>query len=281
MTAPSRASSPTNARRTDAFEPFRRAALHDSLVARFACQVARHGDRLAVKMGEHALTYADLDRAANRIAHAMLDSFFDLGGHSLMAARMMESVERAVGRRVPITTLFRVPTIEHLVANLRDAVSLEPPLIALQPGGHRLPFFFFVHGDFSGGGFFSRALADALGPDRPFYAVHPHGLVDAAVPDSIEAMAADRLAALRAVKPHGPYLLGGHCNGALVALEMARLLVAQGEQHDQRHRLTTRRRRAARCASPPLSRRRPTRCSASRRRPAENACCAGARGSAR
>jgi hypothetical protein len=73
MTAPSRASSPTNARRTDAFEPFPRAALHDSLVARFACQVARHSDRLAVKMGEHALTYADLDRAANRIAHAMLD----------------------------------------------------------------------------------------------------------------------------------------------------------------------------------------------------------------
>ena len=156
------------------------------------------------------------------------DSFFDLGGHSLLAARMMESVERAVGRRVPITTLFRVPTIEHLGHALRNAVTTEPPLIALRADGARLPFF-FLHGDFSGGGFFSRALAEAVGPEQPFYAVHPHGLVDSAVPGSIEAMAADRLAAVRAVRPHGPYLLGGHCNGGLVALEIARLLTAQGE----------------------------------------------------
>ena len=50
------------------------------------------------------------------------------------------------------------------------------------------------------------------------------------MPDSIEAMAVDRLAALRAARPRGPYVLGGHCNGALVALEMARRLQAEGEE---------------------------------------------------
>ena len=54
------------------FEPFPRVDLEGSLVARFARQVSRHGGRLAVKMGTHALTYAELDRAANRIAHALL-----------------------------------------------------------------------------------------------------------------------------------------------------------------------------------------------------------------
>ena len=159
----------------------------------------------------------------------MRDSFFDLGGHSLLAARMIDAVERASGRRVPLAALFETPTIEHLAQALRDdVVASEPPLVTLNPSGARPPFF-FLHGDFNGGGFFSRALAEALGPEQPFYAVHPHGLVDAGVPESIEDMAAERLAALRAARPRGPYLLGGHCNGGLVALEMARRLREQGE----------------------------------------------------
>ena len=87
----------------------------------------------------------------------------------------------------------------------------------------------FLHGDFTGGGFYSRALAHALGPDQPVLIVHPHGLVDATIPETIEAMAADRIVALRALRPHGPYVLGGHCNGAFVAFEMARQLMRQGE----------------------------------------------------
>src|SRR5262249_10804324 len=50
------------------------------------------------------------------------------------------------------------------------------------------------------------------------------------VPDSIEAMARERLAALREARPHGPYFLAGHCNGALVAVEMARQLLAENEE---------------------------------------------------
>jgi thioesterase domain-containing protein len=45
-------------------------------------------------------------------------------------------------------------------------------------------------------------------------------------------MADEYLRALRAFRPNGPYLLGGYCNGGLVALEMARRLQAQGEQVD-------------------------------------------------
>ena len=158
------------------------------------------------------------------------DSFFDLGGHSLLAARMLDRIERTCGRRVSFATLFTEPTIERLAAALRQAVrESEAPLVALNAHGARAPLF-FLHGDFSGGGFYCRALAHALGADQPFYAVHPHGLLDAEVPDSIEAMAVDRLAALRVVRPRGPYVLGGHCNGALVALEMARRLQAEGEE---------------------------------------------------
>jgi thioesterase domain-containing protein len=102
-------------------------------------------------------------------------------------------------------------------------------LTAIHAGGSRLPFF-FLHGDFNGGGFYSAALARHLGPDQPFYAIHPHGLDGRVMRLTIEAMAEDHLTSVRAVQPRGPYLLGGHCNGGLIALEMARRLLAEGDR---------------------------------------------------
>ena len=158
------------------------------------------------------------------------DSFFDVGGHSLLAAQLMDAIERACGHAIPLTTLFTDSTIEQLARVVRrGACESGAPLVALNPGGVRPPFF-FLHGDFSGGGFYTRQLARALGPDQPFYAVHPHGLGDTRVPESIEAMAADRIRALRMVRPKGPYFLGGHCNGAFVALEIAQQLTRDGEE---------------------------------------------------
>ena len=157
------------------------------------------------------------------------DSFFDLGGHSLLAAQMMEAVENACGVRLPLMTLFTAPTIEQLAALIRIGVSPPAPLTALNAGGSRPPLF-FLHGDFYESGLYCRGLAGALGPDQPFYVVHPHGLDGTDVPASIEEMAADRIKALQSERPRGPYFLGGHCNGALVAVEIARQLMAAGEE---------------------------------------------------
>jgi thioesterase domain-containing protein len=43
-------------------------------------------------------------------------------------------------------------------------------------------------------------------------------------------MAADRIRALRAIRPRGPYCFGGYCNGAFVAFEMARQLIEEGDE---------------------------------------------------
>ncbi len=158
------------------------------------------------------------------------DSFFDLGGHSLLAAQMVDQVERAIGIKVPLTTLFTHSTIEAFSRALREEVAhARLPVLPINAAGTRPPVF-FLHGDFTGGGFFSNALARGLGPQWPFYAVHPHGLLDDRVPATIEEMAQERLAAVREARPHGPYVLGGHCAGALVALEIARRLVGDGER---------------------------------------------------
>jgi amino acid adenylation domain-containing protein len=158
------------------------------------------------------------------------ESFFDVGGHSLLAARMIDAIESACGVDVPLVTLFEAPTIEALAAAIRGTDRAQGAISSVvNPKGTRPPFF-FLHGDFNGGGFYSRRLAQALGTDQPFYALHPHGIGGERIPDSIEAMADERLHALREVRPHGPYFLGGYCNGALVALEMARRLVAAQEE---------------------------------------------------
>ena len=60
-------------RPTNAFERFERDDLERSIPARFERQAARAPGRLAVKMASQTLTYAELDRAANRVAHALLD----------------------------------------------------------------------------------------------------------------------------------------------------------------------------------------------------------------
>lgn len=55
------------------FVEFETDEIEQSIVARFVRQVERHGDRLAVKSAGRPLTYAELDRAANRVAHAILN----------------------------------------------------------------------------------------------------------------------------------------------------------------------------------------------------------------
>ena len=160
----------------------------------------------------------------------VFDHFFDMGGHSLLAARLADAVERETGLVFPLAAMFEDDTLAGLAAALRTATpNREAPIIAFNAAG-KLPPFVFLHGDFTGGGFYSRALAHWLGPDQPVLIVHPHGLVETSVPATIEAMAADRIRSLRALRAHGPYVLGGHCNGAFVAFEMARQLLEQGEE---------------------------------------------------
>jgi len=158
------------------------------------------------------------------------DDFFDLGGHSLLSVRMIDRVERTIGKKIPLSVLFDEPTIEHLSAHLIGNVgSQRSSVVNIQPGNGRTPFFFF-HGDYNGGGFYCANLAKELGDDLPFYAVQPFGLDGDSIPASIEAMAATHLNSILAVQANGPYLLGGYCNGAAVAFEIARQLERQGQR---------------------------------------------------
>jgi thioesterase domain-containing protein len=75
-----------------------------------------------------------------------------------------------------------------------------------------------------------RDLAVRLGDERPFYGLQGQGVDGKLRPqETIEAMAAQYIAAIREVQPHGPYLLGGYSGGGVIAFEMAIQLRQQGE----------------------------------------------------
>ncbi|HEU5218362.1 MAG TPA: amino acid adenylation domain-containing protein, partial [Gemmatimonadales bacterium] len=160
------------------------------------------------------------------------DDFFHLGGHSLLAARMVDEIERGTGIRLPIARLFTGATIAKIAETLlsrHSGGSLD--VVAVRPGTNGIPFF-MVHGDFSGGGFYCRGVAAALGPDQGVYAIPPYAPNGFDDTTTIEGMAALHLKAIRDIQPHGPYRLGGYCIAGLVAFEMARQLRAAGESVD-------------------------------------------------
>jgi amino acid adenylation domain-containing protein/FkbH-like protein len=159
------------------------------------------------------------------------DNFFDLGGHSLAAMRLVHGIERGLGARVQLMTLFENPTIAQLAERLRGAsafgsTSCLVPIRVGNPASGRAPFF-CVHGLT---GSVHTDLARHLHPDQPYYGLQPKGLHgDCAPAATVEEMAAAYVEAIQRVQPHGPYHLGGYCMGGVVALEMARQLEAAGE----------------------------------------------------
>ncbi|MGY4478412.1 AMP-binding protein [Bradyrhizobium sp. USDA 3364] len=160
------------------------------------------------------------------------DDFFASGGDSLLAMEMLIELELLLGRRVPETILLEAGTIRCLVRKLAVQSSEPPtPFFQFHAGSNRPPLYFF-NGDLVRGHTCMWRVAELLGPDYPIISIDPHGLHGDAIPGSIREMAADRLSLLLERQASGPFLLGGKCNGAMVAFEVAHLLVATGHKVD-------------------------------------------------
>jgi amino acid adenylation domain-containing protein/FkbM family methyltransferase len=158
------------------------------------------------------------------------DDFFELGGHSLLGIRLLAAVERRLGARLPVQSLFEGGNIARQAVLLKDVGARHSgPLVPIRRDGTRPPLF-CVH-PMGGTVFRYPELARCLGADQPFYALQalePAGneIPAAGVPD----IAADYLTAARAVAQGGPWRLMGYSFGGLVAHEMACRLLADGEE---------------------------------------------------
>jgi amino acid adenylation domain-containing protein len=157
------------------------------------------------------------------------DDFFELGGDSLLAVRLFERIAQVCGKKLPLSTLFAGATIEHLAQALGGETRIDgrAPLVVVQEEGSRRPFF-YLHGEWKGGGLYSRELARYQGREQPFYLLEPYKFEGLTIPPTFEEVAAAHLATMRSLQPEGPYFLSGYCNGGLLAYEMARQMQEQG-----------------------------------------------------
>jgi len=167
--------------------------------------------------------------------------FFDLGGHSLLLARLQTAVERKWKVRLTTADVFRHPTLRGLAGWLEQMLSgattvsvrqagrfedIDPHIIPIQPFGTERPLFVISQS------MIFRTLALELGPEQPVFALQ---MIDEDVTAEMEATGFAGLAAfyvrlIRKMQPVGPYRLSGWCVAGWIAYEVARQLEELGEQ---------------------------------------------------
>ncbi|MET0132299.1 MAG: amino acid adenylation domain-containing protein, partial [Kibdelosporangium sp.] len=160
------------------------------------------------------------------------DDFFQLGGHSLLAARLIGRVRAVLGgAQLSIRSLFEAPTVAALAEHMATAPAGDElaVLLPLRTNGNRAPVF-CVH-PAAGISWVYSGLLRHISAEHPVYGLQAPGFTDPARQlSSVAELAREYLAAVRAVRPTGPYHLLGWSFGGLVAHAMATQLQAEGEQ---------------------------------------------------
>jgi amino acid adenylation domain-containing protein len=157
-------------------------------------------------------------------------NFFDLGGHSLRALRVVLKTRQELGIDVPVTALITANTVRRFAAYVERhrGEAARPQVIPLNSTGH--PPLFIFHP--LGGHIFSYGpLARDLEGTVTLYGVRAAGLEAGESPlTSMAALVDSYVGKLRATQVDRPYHLAGWCMGATVALEVARKLRDEGDE---------------------------------------------------
>lgn len=182
-----------------------------------------NSEKQLAELWQNLLGFADI---------GIRDDFFELGGDSMLAIRLISGIKEKFGRQLPLTVLLDKPTIQQIaeVLDQPEETLTFSPLVAIQSKGS-LPPFFCVPGT-GGNVLYFNELARCLAEyDRPFYGLQAQGLDGLTPPlTRIEEIAALNIGALQKVQAQGPYYLGGHSFGSWVALEMAQQLQKAGHE---------------------------------------------------
>jgi hypothetical protein len=172
------------------------------------------------------------------------DDFFAIGGSSVLVAAAIARLQAKLGLDLPLLALFEAPTpaeLAELIAELRGQPDrpaggttpfLPEWVVPLQRDGGERPVFVFPAGHSEVAALAKEAqIAVHVGRRHPFWGFRSeHPDLDAVRAEGVAALAAAYVKQIRAIQPHGPYLLSGNCAGGYLAWETAKHLVAAGEE---------------------------------------------------
>ncbi|MGH2364062.1 MAG: thioesterase domain-containing protein [Chloroflexota bacterium] len=172
------------------------------------------------------------------VPNATLDSetsFFDYGGHSLLAVRMLTAVERWHGGRASLASFIQAPTIAELATLLRSMQQANhiPAALPVRTPAKRDTAACTLFLTTAGYGTLMslRSLAQQLPSETVCWTLQPPGAGDEPWPfNTLKELAAEYVTAMRRIQPEGPYALLGYSIGGLTAFEVAQQLLAQGEE---------------------------------------------------
>ncbi len=162
---------------------------------------------------------------------SVVDNFFEVGGHSLIAVRLMARITTEFNKSLPLATIFQHPTIAELAKVLikNNVESMWDALVPMQKGSIEFPPVFCLPG--AGGNIlYMQSLIREMNHELSIYGLQPPGL-DGITPvfESVESLAKHYIESIKKVYPVGPYRLIGHSFGGLVAFEIARHLERSGD----------------------------------------------------
>ncbi|MBG1268947.1 amino acid adenylation domain-containing protein [Nostoc sp. WHI] len=161
---------------------------------------------------------------------SICDDFFESGGNSLIAVRIINAINKEFHCVLPLHALFEASTIEKLARKIdSDEAELSSRLVPLSSTGENTPVYCWP--GLGGYPMNLRLLAEKININRPFYGVQSYGINQGEKPfSSVSEMATEDIKEIKRIQPVGPYTLWGYSFGARVAFEVAYQLEQSGEQ---------------------------------------------------
>ena len=157
------------------------------------------------------------------------DNFFDIGGSSLTAIRLVTAIEKKFNISVPVLAIFRYPVLKNLANVLRekDTDFVFSNLKVIKPKGDKTSIFFIAG---------TNEDTDAYGKQdlngHAFYTltVFAHKTVkNRIIPMDLWEIARNNVREITHADPSGPYIIIGFCRYSIAAFEIASQLTSMGK----------------------------------------------------